>query len=442
MAGIGIGSNDDPPDLDTSRLPSYCRSPQNDGVLRVLQLRMRFNEDGYDSDDVQRKGNRPSLPQNPFLIGNSVKTAIGYSNARHVRAIKEARGAMYTLRTYSPEIAEKLMNMNTLIDKTPVEVVPHPILSITQGVIVDYDTIDMEEEELLEELSVQGIAAVRRIKKRDEKNQNKFKNTPTLVLSFRSTVLPEYVNFGLLRIKTRPYYPSPMICRNCAAYGHTLKRCTSPAICLTCSEDHTMEKDKQCEKASFCKHCKGDHSPISRDCPVFRKEEAVIRLKVNKGITFHEARTEINSTWGKETYASKVQQRLNITVESEKDNLIKKLQSEMDKMRKEIELLRTQIPTTESKLTDKRTVSQTQKNDVNATTPTPRYSRKDLIHQQSRLEKQKFSKNNKEPYNPKDTLNRSMSRKRILHSPPLHLMDSKKSNIRSNSDDHAMSEDE
>ncbi|XP_055590848.1 uncharacterized protein LOC129742936 [Uranotaenia lowii] len=233
-----------------------------------------------------------------------------------------------------------------------------------------------------------------------------------------------------------------MICRNCAAYGHTLKRCTSPAICLTCSEDHTMEKDKQCEKASFCKHCKGDHSPISRDCPVFRKEEAVIRLKVNKGITFHEARTEINSTWGKETYASKVQQRLNITVESEKDNLIKKLQSEMDKMRKEIELLRTQIPTTESKLTDKRTVSQTQKNDVNATTPTPRYSRKDLIHQQSRLEKQKFSKNNKEPYNPKDTLNRSMSRKRILHSPPLHLMDSKKSNIRSNSDADAMSEDE
>ncbi|XP_055589844.1 uncharacterized protein LOC129742025 [Uranotaenia lowii] len=211
-----------------------------------------------------------------------------------------------TVTTSSLEVAEKLLSMTTLLDKTEIEVVLHPTLNFVQGVVYQPDCIDFKEEDILNEIESDGVTAVRRIMKRDEKKN--LKNTPLLVLTLCSTVLPEYVCFGLLRVPVRPYYPSPMICRGCGSYGHTHKRCDS-TICPVCFRDHPTTEGQICSNNKYCKHCNQEgHSPTSRDCPSFQKEEAVIRLKVNKRITFQEARAEMNQTWNKPTYSSQVQQ--------------------------------------------------------------------------------------------------------------------------------------
>ena len=36
--------------------------------------------------------------------------------------------------------------------------------------------------------------------------------------------------------------------------------------------------------------CEGDDRPINRRCPVYRKEAAVVKLKVNNNLIYHEAR--------------------------------------------------------------------------------------------------------------------------------------------------------
>ncbi|XP_055590937.1 uncharacterized protein LOC129743017 [Uranotaenia lowii] len=331
MSGGDPGPVEDPPDNIRSRLPQFLRNKSYDGVTRFLQLRMTIDK----STDK-----RPPLPQNPFLIGKSVERAVGSTNLKQLEAIKEGQGAQYILRTSSPEISQKLLLMTTLLDKTPVEVVLHPTLNSVQGVVYQPDTVDMKEDEILTEIESEGVLAVRRIMKRD--NKKDLQKTPLLVLTFCSTVLPEYVRFGLLRVPVRPYYPSPMICRRCGSYGHTHKRCDS-TVCPVCFKDHPITAGQICDNQKYCKQCRQEgHSPTSRDCPSFQKEEAVIRLKVNKGITFQEARTEVNQTWSKPTYSSKVQQRITQANNdsNEKDKLISLLQDELTKLRQELREIR------------------------------------------------------------------------------------------------------
>ncbi|XP_055584909.1 uncharacterized protein LOC129737770 [Uranotaenia lowii] len=138
----------------------------------------------------------------------------------------------------------------------------------------------------------------------------------------------------MLRINVRAYYPSVLQCRGCAAYGHTRKHCSSEAVCLQCSQNHTIDDDQDCPNPAHCYHCKGAHSPISKSCPVFRKEEAVVRIKIDRGVTYREAREEVEKTNIQNSYSSQVQTRLN--QHSDKDREILLLRQELDKLRSQL----------------------------------------------------------------------------------------------------------
>ncbi|XP_055612158.1 uncharacterized protein LOC129758636 [Uranotaenia lowii] len=321
---------DDPPNLGEKRLPVYMTTRHNDGVLRVLQLRAK----GNDLDSPNPQTDEPRLPSNPFVIARSIEAAIGYENRKLVTATKEARGTRYVLRTQSPIIYKALICMTHLIDesKTQVEVIDHPRYNFTKGVVFDQDTINVSDEDLLEELREQGVTLVRRITKKISEKETK--NTPLVVLTFRGTVRPNFIYFGMIRTNVRPYYDSVLICRKCSAYGHSIKNCSNEAVCLTCSQTHTIPENQPCKNSPFCRHCEGPHSPVSKDCPIFRREEAVIRLKTDRGITFNEARKEIEETTKNASYSSKVQNRLSEF--SDKDREIKLLREELAKLRNQM----------------------------------------------------------------------------------------------------------
>ncbi|XP_055612882.1 uncharacterized protein LOC129759449 [Uranotaenia lowii] len=328
------GKDPDPPD-DRGSFPAWMANSENDGILRILLLRVVSEDDDK----------RPPLPHNPFLISRSVEAIVGYRNRHLVSAIREEKGNRYVLRTQSPEIYSKLCKMTHLLDaeQTRVEVVDHPTFSFTKGVVYEPDTKDMSDNDLLKELSREGVTAVKWITTKD-KQSGAIKNTPLVVLTFKGTKRPTHILFGMLRISVRPYYPSVLQCRSCAAYGHTRKHCSSEAVCFNCSQKHTLDNDQECPNPAYCYHCEGAHSPISKSCPVFRKEEAVVRIKVDKGLTYREAREQIDRTSPQISYSSQVQNRLN--EHSDNDREIQLLHKEVDKLRnqlKDFSLLKSQL---------------------------------------------------------------------------------------------------
>lgn len=100
--------------------------------------------------------------------------------------------------------------------------------------------------------------------------------------AFCKTIYLEYINVGLLRVPTRPYFPNPILYfYNCFSYDHTRIRYPGPQWCVNCSNNFHGE---ECDEKSFCRNCMGDHQ-----CPVYQKEVEMIKVKVRDNVSFPEA---------------------------------------------------------------------------------------------------------------------------------------------------------
>ncbi|XP_055604231.1 uncharacterized protein LOC129752483 [Uranotaenia lowii] len=153
-----------------------------------------------------------------------------------------------------------------------------------------------------------------------------------MVLTLKGTVPPPYIYFGFIRVATRPYYPRPLLCYKCGKYGHSKNRCPDAPICLDCGFPSHHDP---CPNRPLCINCRGNHSAKNKSCPVYKQEEAIIRLKVDHGIT--------------QTEAAKIyQERVNYNqrpqnipnADSEKDKRIRDLELLVTKLREELDQLK------------------------------------------------------------------------------------------------------
>ena len=83
------------------------------------------------------------------------------------------------------------------------------------------------------------------------------------------------------------FVPNPMRCFNCNKFGHTSQRCKVAAKCTGCGKD---KHEGQCEGPKPCSNCNGPHASSAKDCPVWQKEKEIQRVRVEKRISFPEAR--------------------------------------------------------------------------------------------------------------------------------------------------------
>lgn len=334
MAGRSQPPPCDPP--DKGRVPRWML--RDDELAQTIVLLMQVRTTENEAGSTARK---PRFPPDHFLIGNTIRLALGSGEAEKIQASKEAGGAKYILRTKSKSVSEKLKQIRELIDETPIEIIEHPTLNTVQGAVFDSDGINHSEEYILKNLQSQGVTAVRRIKKRVGKET---RNTPITVLTFSGARLPEYVYLGLLRATVRPYYPSPMVCFRCATYGHTRMRCDATKfqqVCLTCSGAHEI-LESPCPNPEHCKNCGQNHSPISKQCSVYREEQDIIRLKINRNLTYSEARSEYRKANDKSSYAAVANQHTQ-NADSEKDRVIKALQEQIASLTQMVTELKAQI---------------------------------------------------------------------------------------------------
>lgn len=310
-------------------VPEFLDPHDRFGALTVLLL--------------QKEGKR-DLP-NPFVVGLSIEKVAG--EIENTRSVND--GEKYILRVRNPTQVKNLLAMKTLTDGTSVSVTLHPILNKCKCVVICPELLKMAEEDILTELSAQKVTEVRRIYR--NVNNEKIK-TPTLILTLCSTTFPGAIKVGPLNVRTRPYYPSPMLCYCCFQYGHTKLRCPGPARCKTCSDTDPQE---DCKKDAYCMHCKGDHQPSFRKCPIYQKEVEIIKTKIDHNISYPEARKRVNEGSSSSSYAKiTAHGRMNDNqivnemkkVISTKDAQIQALTQQMEKLKEFIKtkLMVNQIP--------------------------------------------------------------------------------------------------
>ncbi|XP_055605337.1 uncharacterized protein LOC129753539 [Uranotaenia lowii] len=228
-----------------------------------------------------------TLP-NPFLVGRSIEKHVGKIEGAFFDRIRK----WYVLKLRNMDQGRKLEEMKKLIDGTPIEIGSHPNLNRRKFVVSCGEVIDMTEADLLAELLSQKITEVRRITK---KTPAGIIGTPTLVLTINSTVIPEFVNFGLLRVRTRLYIPQPLLCRQCFSYGHPKKRCPNERACSICSSQ--KHDSSECPGKKFCRTCQShEHSPAERTCPKWVEESTALRISAEQNLSLAAARQQIKTT--------------------------------------------------------------------------------------------------------------------------------------------------
>ena len=101
--------------------------------------------------------------------------------------------------------------------------------------------------------------------------------------------------------RVEPYIPNPLRCFQCQSYGHGKDRCRQDAVCARCGSNEHSD-DRTCNLPEYCVNCKGSHPTYSRNCPKFKIEKEVVRIKFTQKITFPEARKLVESK--EPTYAN------------------------------------------------------------------------------------------------------------------------------------------
>ena len=142
----------------------------------------------------------------------------------------------------------------------------------------------MSEVEIRDELKDQGVVGVNRV---TLKKEGKVIPTNTLFLTFGSPELPKEITVGYLKVKVDLFVPNPMRCFNCNKFGHTSQRYKVAAKCPDCGKD---KHEGRCEGPRLCSNCNGPHASSAKDCPVWQKEKESQRVRVEKRISFPEAR--------------------------------------------------------------------------------------------------------------------------------------------------------
>ena len=149
----------------------------------------------------------------------------------------------------------------------------------------------MSEIEIRDELKSEGVVEVHRV---TVKKEGKVIPTNTLFLTFNRPDLPKEIVVGYLKVKVDLFVPNPLRCFNCNIFGHTSQRCRTAANCQRCGKDKHKEK---CDGPQICSNCNDPHAASAKECPVWKKEKEIQRIRVEKRISFPEARQLVEATF-------------------------------------------------------------------------------------------------------------------------------------------------
>ena len=181
----------------------------------------------------------------------------------------------------------KLLNVNTFLG-VPVETEVAYNFNTVQGVISDPSICDMPMETIKEKLKSQHVVNVRPIYSGTDRTKTNY-----VAISFRLKKLPRRIFLGRERHNVSPYRVYANQCTNCWWFGHKAVKCTRPQVCKRCAKkgelDHNYESCTLVNGNFNCKNCNGNHTADDKDCPAWRKQSAVAKIRSNYQVSFKRA---------------------------------------------------------------------------------------------------------------------------------------------------------
>lgn len=199
------------------------------------------------------------------------------------------------IRTKDSVQTEKLMRVKKFADLA-VKVQKHEKLNESKGTIYAEDLKELDESEVVEGLREHGVKEAKQVWKR---MGTRLIKTPAFVLTFDLMVPPEKIEMDYVSYTVRRSYPRPRQCLACGKLGHTYHMCRAAPTCLRCGDPKHGSGTLSC--VMKCVNCgENDHVSLNSVCPRFREEKEVVKVKMDKGISYPEARQQVMQRIGRD----------------------------------------------------------------------------------------------------------------------------------------------
>lgn len=241
---------------------------------------------------LSRNETQPELTMHtvsPFTIHTTIEQSAG----KNIE-VKRLRNGTFLIKTANMRQADQLKRLTVLSGNVKVKIVDHERLNSSKGVIFCPDFEYVTDDEIKTNTKNENVIDVRRITR---KVNGEVRNTHLFVFTFDSPILPKEIKAAYLNLPVRPFIPQPLRCYKCQQFGHFTLKCRSKVnICGICTEivvDPSIEK--KCLKPAKCVNCNDAHPSFSKLCPKYKTEYAIQKIKVEKSISYVQARTEHNS---------------------------------------------------------------------------------------------------------------------------------------------------
>ena len=119
------------------------------------------------------------------------------------------------------------------------------------------------------------------------KKEGKVIPTNTLFLTFNQPDMPKEIKVGDLTVKVDPFVTNLLRRFNCKKFG------TQASVAKQQQNVNGVgkkEDEEQSDGPQICCNCNGPHAASAKDCPVWKKEKEIQRIRVEKRISFPETR--------------------------------------------------------------------------------------------------------------------------------------------------------
>lgn len=324
-----------PPSGGTGAFPVLGENPnKSNGTYLVIQCKSE--------DENLAKAS-------PILVEKTVKATCG-----EVQSIKKTSDGKILVLTKSEKQAKVMMKLEKM-GNYEVSVVEHRSLNTCRVVISDRELLYEEDSEIEKVLKPQGVTKVERImRKRDAELQK----TSSFIVHVKASVPPSNFKIGYLSVVARPYYPRPLRCFNCLQFGHLGRECKREKTCRKCSQVYHSES---CEEEEKCINCKGKHNALSNECEKYQEQVKITKLKVDKRISYWEAKKLIEAEQ-KKSYAEQVKQataevyeKAALQRENEFKEMIKAYENKIKSLEMEVQKINENYQKALNRMTEERT---------------------------------------------------------------------------------------
>ena len=137
-------------------------------------------------------------------------------------------------------------------------------IGLIKGIPTDVDI----HEIINKSISPYKILKAHRKVRTEESNKVEWVPSETVLITFESTTLPDYIKvFGLYNTKVHVYINPVKTCKNWYRYGHSTKFCKSTPVCAECGNKQNS-KEHSCDKEilNTCLHYKQNHPTFVIEC--------------------------------------------------------------------------------------------------------------------------------------------------------------------------------